>query len=419
MSLTNTKSSLFKLEMLGRNSKEDVFGILLVRTVPGKACSPLVSDLIASVLRRRERIVKPGWWWCRRSAEAWHHRGSSLWAVWVLLIAGLCGASAWAQDEVPVITGSAGFAYTKEAGQTALQPILAPVVLIPFGSRFLIEANGELQGYIARSSPNGPYEASFFKGVGYLQLDFEVSSRLTIVVGRFITPFDIYGERVGPLWITNFQDDPFIYPIGTRTSGASQGGMIRGALVAHPNWLLNYTAFFSAASSASYFESGRAFGVRTGVFFPKERFEIGTSYERFLQDQNYDAYGAYISWQPPEAPLDVKAEYAHSPQGHGYWIQGGYRFQDSGGKLGSFLKNLQPIARGQQFFRTAPGVGDALPAADAQRVDFGLNYYLPHEVRVNATYGRQFSSLGNSNNWAVDITYRFLFPMPFWPKGSH
>lgn len=331
----------------------------------------------------------------------------------------MCASAVRAQQEVPVITGSAGFVYSKEAGVNALQPILEPVLLVPFGSRFLVEANGELQGFIAQSTPNGSYDASFFKGVGYLQLDIEVNSHLTIVAGRFITPFDIYGERVGPLWINNFQDDPFIYPIGTRTSGASQGGMIRGAAIARPNWLWNYTAFFSAASNATYFESGRAFGVRTGVFFPKARFEIGTSYERFLQDQHYDAYGAYFSWQPPQAPLDVKAEYAHSPQGHGYWITGGYRFRDSGGKVGSVVKNLQPIVRGEQFFRLAPGSGQQLPGVDAQRVDFGLNYYFPHEVRVNATYGRQFSSEGNSNNWAVAITYRFLFPMPFWPKGAN
>jgi hypothetical protein len=335
------------------------------------------------------------------------------------LIAVLCGANAWGQEEVPVITGSVGFVYTKDAGQTALQPILNPVVLVPIGSRLLVEANGELQGFIARSSPNGPYEGSFFKGIGYLQLDVEVNSHLTLVVGRFITPFNIYGERVGPLWINNFQDDPFIYPIGTRTSGNSQGGMIRGAAIAHPNWLWNYTAFFSAASNATYFESGRAFGVRTGVFFPNQRFEIGTSYERFLQDQHYDAYGAYFSWQPPQTPLDVKMEYAHSQQGHGYWITGGYRFRDSGGRLGSVVKNLQPIVRGEQFFRLQPGSGQQLPGVDAQRVDFGFNYYLPHEVRVNATYGRQFSSQGNSNNWAIAITYRFLFPMPFWPKGAN
>jgi hypothetical protein len=334
-----------------------------------------------------------------------------------LLIGALCGIRAFAQAEVPVISGAAGFLYSKDAGQTALQPIITPVVLVPLGSHLLVEASAELQGYIARSGPTNSYDGQFFATIDYLQLDYVVNSRLTIVAGRFVTPFNIYGERLGPMWVHNLQDGPLIYPIGTRTTGASDGGMLRGDLISRPGWLLNYTVFFSTLSNASYFEAGRAFGARAGIFFPGPRIEIGTSFERFLQDQHVNSYGAYLSWQPREAPLDVKGEYAHSPQGQGYWLEAAYRFKGPG-PVGNALKNVQPIVRGQQFFRSAPGTNDFLPQVNTQRVDFGLNYYLPHEIRLNASYGRQFSSLGNSNNWTLDITYRFLTPMPFWPKGA-
>jgi hypothetical protein len=153
-----------------------------------------------------------------------------------------------------------------------------------------------------------------------------------------------------------------------------------------------------------------------GLFLPKINLEIGTSYERFLQDQHGNSYGAYLAWKPM-ARVDIKGEYAYSPQGQGYWIEAAYRFSESD-LLGRELKNFQPVIRGQQFFRLAPGVNDELPQADTQRVDFGLNYYFPHEIRVNGSYGRQFSSTGNSNNWTLDVTYRFLFPLPFWPKGG-
>ena len=319
---------------------------------------------------------------------------------------------------MPVITGAAGFLYSKDAGQTFLQPILSPVVLVPLGSHFEIEANAQLQGLIARSSPGGPYEGSFFPSIQYMQLDYIVNSHLTIVAGRFYRPFNIYGERLGPIWVHNLQDGPLIYPIGTRTSGSSDGGMLRGVVASRPTWLLNYTVFFSTLSNVKYFEAGRAFGARSGIFFPESRFEIGMSYERFLQDQHINSYGAYISWQPPEAPVDLKGEYAHSPQGHGYWLEAAYRFKESQ-RFGSVLKNVQPIVRGQQFFRLAPGTNDFLPGVNTQRVDVGLNYYLPHEVRLNASYGRQLSGVGNSNNWTIDITYRFLFPMPFYPKGAN
>jgi hypothetical protein len=329
----------------------------------------------------------------------------------------LFGAS-WldAQDLVPVITGSAGFIYSNNAGQTALQPIINPILLFPIGNKLLVEANAELQGFVARSSPGGSYEWQSSTSVQYLQLDYIMNSHITIVAGRFLTPFNIYNERIWPIWIRNFQDSPIIYPIGTRTAGSSNGGMVRGVAISRPGWLLNYTAFFSASSASSNFGSGRAFGTRMGIFLPNTNLEVGTTYQRFLQDQHGNSYGAYLAWKP--TPLvDVKAEYAHSPQGQGYWVEAAYHFSGSG-FLGRELKNFQPAIRGQQFFRIAPGVNDELPRADTQRVDFGLNYYLPHEIRLNGSYGRQLSSTGNSNNWSLDITYRFLFPMPFWPKGG-
>jgi hypothetical protein len=334
-----------------------------------------------------------------------------------LFLVVLFSSPVFAQSDVPVISGAFGFQYSKDDGQPSLQPILYPVVLVPLGSHFLVEAAAELQGFIAPSTPNGPYTGQFFPGISYLQLDYVLNSHLTIVAGRFYTPFNIYDERLGPIWIHNFQDGPLIFPIGTRTTGDSDGGMIRGDLISQSGYVVNYTAFFSALSNSTYFGAGRAVGVRGGVFFTKQRLEIGTSFERFLQDERSNSYGAYLSWQPPKTNLDIKGEYAHSPQGQGYWLEAAYRLSESG-RFGSELKNLQPLFRMQQFFRLAPGTNDSLPAADTQRVDFGLNYYLSHEVRLNASYGRQFSSTGNSNNWTVDITYRFLTPLPFWPKGA-
>jgi hypothetical protein len=341
-------------------------------------------------------------------------RYRNFWASLMLIVVG--ASSSKAQELVPVISGAAGFIYSKNSGQTALQPILSPVVLIPLGSKLLLESNFEMQGFVARSRPGGPYEGQYFFSVGYLQLDYVVNSHLTIVAGRFLPPFNIFSERVGPIWIQNFQDGPLIYPIGTRTSGLSDGGMIRGVAVSRPGWLLNYAAFFSALNNSQDFSAGRAAGGRVGLFLPKANFEFGASYERFLQNHHANSYGGYFVWQPG-TQIDIKAEYAHSPQGQGYWIEGAYRFRASG-PLGRELKNIQPVVRGQQFYRLAPGVNDSLPQADTQRVDFGLNYYFPHEIRLNGSYGRQFSSTGNSNNWTLDLTYRFLSSMPFWPKGA-
>ena len=230
-------------------------------------------------------------------------------AALFLLMAVSYVPAAKGQAEGAVITGSAGFLYSNNDGQTSVQPILTPVVLVPLGSHLLVETSAQLQGYIARSSANGPYEGQFFGTLQYLQLDWVVNSHLTVVAGRFTTPFNIYGERLGPMWLHNLQDAPLIYPIGTRTTGSSNGGMVRGVVVSRPTWLLNYTVFFSTLSEVSNLESGRAFGARTGIFLPRARLEVGTSYQRFLQDQHNDSYGAYFSWQPRSAPVDAKGEF--------------------------------------------------------------------------------------------------------------
>jgi hypothetical protein len=186
--------------------------------------------------------------------------------------------------------------------------------------------------------------------------------------------------------------------------------MVRGLLISNKDWQLNYTAYFSTLSTVNQFQSGRAAGGRAGVFFPKARLEVGASYQRLLQNQHINSVGAHFSWQPYNTPLDLKAEYAHSPNGQGYWLEAGYRFSRFRGD-DSWLGRLQAIGRVQQFKRGTFSPIDALPGADTNQVDFGLNYYLPHNLRLNSSYGRQFSSLGNSNIWNFEVTYRFLFPL--------
>ena len=70
-----------------------------------------------------------------------------------------------------------------------------------------------------RSGFHGPVE----KEVDYAQVDFIANPYLTVTVGRFLTPFGIYNERLYPVWIRNLQSDPLILPIGTGPSNASTG----------------------------------------------------------------------------------------------------------------------------------------------------------------------------------------------------
>jgi hypothetical protein len=125
---------------------------------------------------------------------------------------------------------------------------------------------------------------------------------------------------------------------------------------------------------------------------------------------------AFFTWQPHAAPLDIKAEYAHSPRGQGYWLETGAHLV-GWNRATTPLGRLEALGRVQQFQRLQTGTGDSLPGVNTQRVDMGANYRFPHEVRLTGTYGRQFTKNGDRNIWEFGITYRFLFPL--YPGGSH
>lgn len=191
--------------------------------------------------------------------------------------------------------------------------------------------------------------------------------------------------------------------------------MLRGVAFSTPHVQLNYAAYFSAASNVKQFTAERSSGGQFSMYIPDKRLEIGASYSRLLQGQQTNSTGVHVWWQPYRVPLAIRSEYAHGSHSQGYWVEAAYRLSQWTGPS-SWLGRLEPVFRMQQTFRDSPG-SDELPSASTQRADFGLDYHLPHEVRVNTSYARQFSSAGNENVWETTVTYRFLFPV-LWKGGS-
>jgi hypothetical protein len=331
--------------------------------------------------------------------------------VFALVSVSLHAQSVDEERPVPILTGSAGYFTNVNAGATQLVPIVSPLLLVPLGDRWLIESRGEFKGEFARSD-RGSWSGQVDKEVDYLQLDYIANPFVTVTVGRFLTPFGIYNERLYPIWIRSLQATPLIFPIGT---GSSDGAMLRGGFAASQKVNLNYAAYFSTLSTVNKLESDRSAGGRFGLFLPGPRVEVGVSFQQLLQEDRARTAGCHFAWQPAAVPLNLRSEYAWShSNGSGYWIEAAYRL--------SQLRRWQPVTRhtevvgrAQQFFAgqiTPDAVEEyGLPAVNAQQADFGVNYYLRDGLKGTMSYGRQFRSDGNFNLWTVGIAYRFALPL--------
>src|SRR4029077_18155591 len=145
-----------------------------------------------------------------------------------------------AQTNAPILSGGVQFLSSTVGGNTFFQPAIAPVLVVPLGEHWLVESRADLRGFISHENGStGPYSGQFIASLEYLQLDYIANAHVTVTVGRFLTPFNIYDERFTPFWIRDLQDAPIIFPIGTRTSGSNNGLMFRGVIAARKAWEVN------------------------------------------------------------------------------------------------------------------------------------------------------------------------------------
>jgi len=337
-------------------------------------------------------------------------RISNLVIASVVTIGALAAAQPAAAQNTPLISGGIGFFTITNGGNTTYIPIVTPLIAAPLGSHLLVESKATIaDSFSPKGGGQSGYDSSWFLGLTYLQLDYLATPHVTVVGGEFLTPFGTYNERLSPIWIGNFADAPLIFPLGTMGTGASVGGMLRGSAVSNSKFSFDYAAYFSAASTNEQFNSQRSTGGRAGVYFPEKRLELGMSYGRVLQGTHSNFIGADLWWEPADTGFKLRSEYAHGAHSQGYWVETDYRLSRFGGP-DSPLGRLEPVFRWQQTFRNSPDSTDGLPAADTNRIDAGLDYHFPHEVRINTSYSRQLSSTGDRNIWQTGIIYRFLFP---------
>jgi hypothetical protein len=311
-------------------------------------------------------------------------------------------------EPVPILSGGMAFVPTWDAGQPTLISVVSPVLLAPISRNVVFESRAEFEGdFQRRQGTSGDFTGAINKSLEYAEFDYIGNRYVTVTAGRFLTPFNMFNERLYPNWIRNTQSDPIIFPIGT---GSDNGLMLRGSIAVDKNVAVNYTAYFSALSTINHFESERHTGMRAGLFFPRLRFEIGSSFQHQLQDDCLSRYGWHLEWQPLAIPLDLRAEGAYSrEEGNGLWLETAYRLRNASSPL---LRRIQLVARTQIFHIGTVAVANSdLPTTDAKRTEVGINYYLNDGWKALASYGRTFTPAANSSIWTIGMTYRFVIPL--------
>ena len=322
------------------------------------------------------------------------------------------GQTANSEKPVPILTGSIGTFSFVTGGQNLIDTQINPLLLVPLGDHWLIESRAEFEGQFQRPLTGGPYKGPVTKHVDYAQIDYIASPYVTITAGRFLTPFGIFNERLYPVWIRFLQPDPLILPINTVDS---DGVMLRGGFPVNAQANMNYAAYVSVASTGiSSVDSERQVGGRMGFFFPGARLEVGGSFQKTLQDERKNAFGFHMGWQSSKAPLSVRSEFARSFEGSGYWIESAYRLNQAH-FWRKEMRHTELVARLQQFYTgeisPAEVAAFGLPSANTREADFGVNYWFRDGLKGIFSYGRQFSSAGNANQWSVGLAYRFLVPL--------
>lgn len=319
-------------------------------------------------------------------------------------------ARAGAAQDVPLISGGAGFVTSTKGGNTTYVPVISPLLAAPVGSHILVESRATiLDSFFPKGPGQHGYKHDSFLGLDFLQADFLANRHATIVAGQFLTPFGTYNERLSPIWISDFEDAPLLFGLGTMGTAHSVGGMLRGSAASARSFNLEYAAYYSAASTNEQLNSERSAGGRTSVYLPAARLEVGASFNRLLQGGRENFSGVHVWWEPADSSFRLRSEFARGAHARGYWIETGYRRNRFGSDEGIFTR-FEPLFRMQQTFRSKADSNDGLPFADTTQADFGLDYHLPHELRINTSYSREFSSAGDRNIWQTGLIYRFLIP---------
>ena len=231
----------------------------------------------------------------------------------------------------------------------------------------------------------------------------------TLVGGKFLLPFGVFGDRLHPTWINKFPTAPPIFGHHVASFGAEPlvpiisdiGVMARGVLSTAP---VNVSATgyvtqgpsaedesasipeFEFPASSSDNNNGKLVGGRLDIALPPEA-ELNVSYFNGDYDENgvLDLTGWNVAGELRKANFELRGEYVQVRQEietvtgfptlkrHGFYAQLAYR-----------VGPWEPVFRWTQVFDSK--LEGQVQDEGAWQAGFGLDYWLSPSIAVMTGY---------------------------------
>lgn len=229
--------------------------------------------------------------------------------------------SDWISRNV-VFAGFAPLTYTRaNDGDKNLRFDLTNVIIARLGNKLFFETEPEFS-----VSFSGHKEIEF--GVEYANLQWFALNRVILEGGAFLTPFNVWTERIHPAWINEVATAPWVSALIPMTT---VGGMLKGSFGLSGNGSsILWNGFIGTKSDVANVFHGTEdiYGGRLGFYAAPLGVEFGASYARrnYTSDDPTKVYGVYAQKKYLDLPLlpgsfNVGADVTTNEHGTALWLE--------------------------------------------------------------------------------------------------
>lgn len=268
----------------------------------------------------------------------------------------------------------------------------------------------------------------------YAQADLFLNDRMTLVAGKFLSPFGQFQQAIHPPWVNKLPDRPAGFEEGGAEPTSDVGVQLRGAWPLGNTGSVNYAVFMtngphltpddglSLEGASMDTNDNKAFGGRLGIR-PKGDLNLGVSFMQAKvagtdamgmatgSDAGYSAVGADFSYTPRRVDLRGELinsqldsiEFAGSTVPKAKWnlwyVQAGYRFG-----------RLEPVVRVSQYDQKDGAL--QLPGDDNRenRTTVGLDYWFGPTIVAKVAYeNRNFKDPARKDAKVVRLQLAYGF----------